>query len=51
MSLTNRRDEVVARLLAATADLGANAAVLMMGGVPLALVTAGFAGRRARLDH
>jgi len=50
MSLTNRCDEVVARLLAAAADLGANTAVLVMGGMLLALSTTGLARRRAGLD-
>src|SRR5207247_402649 len=33
------------------AAFGANAAVLMMGGVPLALLATGAAGRRAGLDR
>jgi hypothetical protein len=51
MSSTNRCDQVVARLLAAAADLGANTAVLVMGGMPLALSTTGLARRGAGLDH
>jgi hypothetical protein len=38
-------------LLAAAANLGADAAVVVMGGMPLALVSTGSAGRRARFDH
>ena len=38
-------------MLAAPADLRANAAVLVMGGMPLALITTGLTGRRTGLDH
>jgi hypothetical protein len=48
---TDRCDEVAAGLVAATADLGAEAAVLVVGRVLLALVGAGPAGHRARLDR
>jgi threonine dehydrogenase-like Zn-dependent dehydrogenase len=50
-ALTNRSDQVVARLLAAAADLGANTAVLVVGGMPFALSTTRFARRCAGLDH
>jgi hypothetical protein len=51
LSLANRCDQVGAGLLAAAADLRANAAVLVIGGIPLALITTRLAGRRAGFDH
>src|SRR5919204_4213568 len=47
----DRREEIVARLLAATTDLGTEPTVLVMGGVPLALLGTGEAGRRTGFDH
>ena len=49
--ITDRGDQVAAGLVAATADLGADAAVLVVGRVLLALVGAGAAGYRARFDR
>jgi hypothetical protein len=49
--LTDRCEQVVARLLAAAADSGADAAVLVVLGVPLTLVATGATGRGAGLDH
>ena len=51
LSSANRCDQVAAGLLAAAAVLGANAAVIVMGGMPLALITTGSAGGRAGFDH
>ena len=48
---TERCDQVVAGLIAATADLGADAAVLVVGRVLLAFLGAGAAGHCARLDR
>jgi hypothetical protein len=48
---TDRGDQVPACLVAATADLGADAAVLVVARVLLALVGAGAAGHRAPLDR
>ena len=49
--LTDRREKVVARVLAAAADVGAKAAVLMVGGVPVTLLGTGEAGDATGLDH
>jgi hypothetical protein len=46
----NRREEVIACLLAPAADFRADAAVLVMGGMAVALGGAGKAGGRARFD-
>jgi hypothetical protein len=51
VSLTNRCDQVAAGLLAAAAGVGANAAVFVVRGMPLALITTGFARRGAGFDH
>ena len=48
---TDRCGQVAAHLVAATADLGAEAAVLVVGRVLLALVGAGAARHGARLDR
>jgi hypothetical protein len=42
---------LLARLLATAASLGANAAVLVLSGVALALLSAYLAGGRADLKH
>ena len=47
---SNGGEQVAARLGAATADLGAEAAVLVVCGVLLALGGGGIAGHRTRLD-
>lgn len=47
----NRREKVIASLLAAAADCGADATVLVVRGVELALLGAGEAGRRTSFDH
>ena len=47
----DRREQVVACLLAAAAHLGADAAVLVVLGVVLALLAAGAAYRHARLNR
>jgi hypothetical protein len=51
VSSTDRCDEVAAGLLAAAADVGAHAAVIVMGGMPLALIATGFARCPAGFDH
>jgi hypothetical protein len=48
---TDRCDQVVTSPLAAAADVSANAALVVMGSMPLAFVTAGMAGCRASFDH
>jgi hypothetical protein len=47
----DRREEIVARLLAAATDLGTEPTVLVVSGMPLALLGTGQAGRRTGLDH
>src|SRR5262249_31935416 len=47
----DRREQVVAGLLAAAANLRTDAAVLVVSGVALALLSACFASRRARFEH
>src|SRR5262249_4732354 len=49
-ALLDRGEQILAGLLAAAAGLGADAAVLVVVSVPLALVAAGTARRRASLD-
>lgn len=48
--LADRREKVIAGLLATVTDLGANTAMLMVGGMALALLRAGEAGRRTGFD-
>jgi hypothetical protein len=50
-SLADRREEVVACLLATATDFGADAAVLVVGGVPFALLGADETGRRTSFDY
>ena len=50
MVLAKGCEEVVAYLLAASTHLGAEAAVLVVGSVPLALLGAGQAGHRTGFD-
>lgn len=47
----DNREKVVACLFAAATDLGTDAAVLMVSGMPFALVGRGEAGRRTRFEH
>ena len=49
--LTDRREKLVARVLAATAGFGAEPAVLVVGGVPVALLGTGDAGHCTGFDH
>jgi hypothetical protein len=51
VGLADRPDQVVAGLLAAAAGFGAYAAMLMVGGVLLALLATGAAGHCAGLDR
>jgi hypothetical protein len=51
VGLSDRGDQAVACLLAAAADFCANAAVLVVGRMPLALLATGAAGHGARLDR
>jgi hypothetical protein len=49
--LGDRLEKVVARLPAAATDLGAQAAVLVMSGVEVALIGTDDAGCRTGFDH
>jgi hypothetical protein len=49
--LTDRREKVVARVLAAATDFGAEPAVLVVGGVPVTLLGAGEAGDATGFDY
>jgi hypothetical protein len=49
-SSANRREEVIACLLAPAADFGTDAAVLVMGGMEVAFGSAGKAGSHTRFD-
>jgi hypothetical protein len=49
--VANRRYEVVACILASATDLGADAAVFVVGGVPLALLCTRDTSHRTRFDH
>jgi hypothetical protein len=49
--LADRREKLVARALAAPADFGAEPAVLVVRGVPVALLGTGEAGDATRFDH
>ena len=51
VGLVDQRKNVVASLLAPTASVGADAAMLVVLGVPLAFLGADTAGLRARFDH
>lgn len=47
----DRCDKILAGLLAAATDFGADAAVFVVGGMSLALITGGLAGGGASFDH
>ena len=47
----DRREKVIARVLAAATGFGAKPAVLVVGGVPVALLGTGEAGDAAGFDH
>jgi hypothetical protein len=49
--LADRREKVVARVLAPATDFGAEPAVLVVGGVPVALLGTGEAGDTTGFDH
>jgi hypothetical protein len=49
--VANRRYEVVTCILASATDFGADAAVFVVGGVPLALLCTGNTSRRTGFDH
>jgi hypothetical protein len=51
LRLADRPEKVVARLLAAATDFGAESAVFVMGGVEVALACTDDAGRRTGFDH
>src|SRR5213078_2507694 len=49
--LADRREKLVARALAAATDFGTEPAVLVVRGVPVALLGTGEAGDATRFDH